>query len=259
MSMVLKESIKEKDLTIGVFQQVINPDITEELCLSGYDFIVLDLEHGGKTIEAACPCLMTGFAYDVPIVVRTTECSQHLIEQALDAGAQGVLVPTVETVEQAQLVVSSAKFAPEGTRGWCPVTPARRWLDKFCSRDDYASLANKSTFVALLIETPLGFESLSEIVKVPGIDAIMFGAGDLSIRLGKTMYDPEIQEMVHQSMQTVKDAGLICITVGLPDNIAQLYQDGFRVVMGGLCDQEALRYRMQQVIGGLRDVVNAIE
>lgn len=258
MAKILKELLREKDLSFCVVQQIINPDVTEELCISGYDFIILDLEHGGKTIDAACPSIMVGAAYDVPILVRTAECSQHLIEQALDAGAQGVLVPTVETVEQARLVVNSAKFAPEGTRGWCPVTPARRWLNN-CSRDEYAELANKNTYVSILIETPLGIENLPEIIKVPGIDAIMFGTGDLSLRMGKSMYDPEVAAVVQTSVEMVKNAGITCVNVGLPANISQLYQDGFHVIMSGVCDQESMRYYMMDHLGRMRDIVSKLK
>ena len=95
-----------------------------------------------------------------------------------------------------------------------------------------------------------------EIVKVPGIDAIMFGTGDLSLRMGKSMYDPEVAETVKAAVNTVKESGLICVNVGLPSNIAELYLDGFRVIMSGVCDQEALRYYMIQHLESMRGIVN---
>ena len=232
---ILKDMIKQQDLTCGVILSVIDPDIAENVALAGVDFIVLDLEHTGKTIESAYPCIMVGAAYNIPILTRTADKDQYLIEQALDAGCQGVVIPTVETVEECISIVKSAKFAPMGDRGYCPMDITTRWMNDNSSDPlIYANNANRDTFVMPLIETPLGFKNLPEMVKVEGIDAFHLGPADLGMRLGKHMWDPEVERMIVEATEIINNSGKICITIATQDNIAQQYKKGARAVITSL-------------------------
>lgn len=251
---ILKDMIKQQDLTIGLFQQIVDPDVTENLALAGFDYIILDLEHTGKTIESAYPCIMAAYGRDVPMLVRVTEKAQWLIEQALDAGAQGVIVPTVETVEDCELIIKSARYAPEGERGMCPVIPASRWMNNYCS-ETYTKDANRDIFVGVLVETPLGIKNLPEMLKVDGIDAFLLGSGDLSIRLGKSMWDPEVKEIIANAMNQITAAGKISVPIGLLSNISDLHKNGAKMVMLGMNDPMAIQQRMGEELEGMREIV----
>src|SRR5205085_2204720 len=102
-------------------------DWTGLIAEAGFDFIVIDMEHGARSIEAIQLSVMAANARGVPAIVRTLDKVQWAIEQALDIGAQGVLVPTVESAEDARLVVQSSRFAPLGDRGHCPMQRAGRY------------------------------------------------------------------------------------------------------------------------------------
>lgn len=264
---ILKDLVKEQDLVIGGFQQIVYPEITEYLALSGWDYIIIDLEHTHKTIESAAPCIMAGAAHNIPMLVRVWEKEQALIEQALDAGAQGVVVPTVETVGECEMIVNAAKFAPEGTRGWCNVLPAKRWLNEWDNdsyRDDfdpstYCKYANRDVFVAALVETPEGIKNLPEMLKVEGIDAFLLGSGDCSIRMGKTLWDKEVAEMMANAIQQIQDAGKISCPIGLAQNIEQLYKNGSRMVMLGMGERMAMQAAMRKEIESMRETVEAIK
>ncbi len=252
---ILKDLIQRQDLTIGVMQQIVNPEVTESIVESGADFVIVDLEHTGKTIDSAFGCITAAYAFDVPVLVRVYEKEQHLIEQALDAGAQGVVVPTVETVEECEMIVRSAKFAPVGERGWCPILPAMRWVEG--EGQEYIANANRNTFVSVLIETPLGIANLPEMLKVEGIDAFLLGPGDYSIRVGKTIWDPEVSDVMVEAMRLIAEAGKLSMPVALSSNIAEYYGSGAKVVQLGFNDSMAITQRMAAETASMREAVSS--
>jgi 2-keto-3-deoxy-L-rhamnonate aldolase RhmA len=165
------------------------------------------MEHSARSIESARTCILAANSSDIPMVVRVMERDQQfLVEQMLDGGAQGVLVPTVETKEQALNVVKHARYAPEGERGIAGSVPIRRWLD---AGPDYRAIANKNVFVSVIIETPLAFENLSDMLTVDGIDAWMPGPGDLSTRLGLPIGDPKVTATLEDGFRKIAAAGKV--------------------------------------------------
>lgn len=257
---ILKEMAAEQELLVGMIQQLPHADATEAAALGGLDFVIFDLEHTGFDIVSALPSIGIAAAYNLPFLIRVREKEQALIEQALDAGAQGVLVPTIETVADCELVVRSARFAPEGERGWCPVSPAKRWMN-FDDPDDYdpltyGAMANSKVFVAVLVETPLGIKNLPEMLKVPGIDAFFIGAGDLSSRMGRSMWDPEVAAIVADAINQINVAGKISCPVALPANIAELHKKGARMITLGINERGILINTLRSTIGQIRQIVS---
>lgn len=261
---ILKELIKEQDITVGMFQLLIYPEITEYLALSDLDYVVLDLEHSAHTIEYAHSCLLAGAAYDLPMLVRVSEKEQYLIEQALDAGAQGVVVPTVETVEDCELIAKAARFAPEGERGYCNILPAKRWMNKWegdtwnddFDKDTYCKIANEQIFVAAIIETPLGRKNLPDMLKVPGIDCFMFGPGDFSLRMGKTSRDPEVVQIMEDTIRLVNESGKIGCANGGAANIEEICKKGYKMVQMGMNERMCIQERLRNEIGVMRTVAS---
>jgi hypothetical protein len=138
-------------------------------------------------------------------------------------------------------------------------TPAKRWLLEWDNdpygddygADTYCKYANRDVFVAILVETPLGIQNLPEMLKVPGIDAIMLGSGDLSIRMGLTLWDAEVAQIVADATRMILEAGKISCPIALPTNIEKLYRGGVRMVMLGFSErkiiQDAIRGTMKQM------------
>jgi 2-dehydro-3-deoxyglucarate aldolase/4-hydroxy-2-oxoheptanedioate aldolase len=151
--------------------------ITEMAARSGAGLLVIDMQHGlfdRVTLEAAVGLA----APHAPVMVRVADHSPAAISQALDAGAEGVLVPLVESAAQAAAAVSAARFPPQGARSGGGVRP----LHDFAA---YVREAGAATVVGAMIETRAGLAAAGAIAGCDGIDLIFIGAGDLSLSLGE--------------------------------------------------------------------------
>lgn len=152
------------------------PAIVEAAARAKPGVIVLDLQHGlfdRAALEAAIGLMPA----DVPVMVRVAENSEKAIGEALDAGAEGVIVPLVETAKEARRAVRHAHFPPAGERSGGGVRP----LGDFAS---YFARAQAHTVVAVMIETKRGVKNARKIARVPGVDMVFIGTGDLSISVG---------------------------------------------------------------------------
>ena len=254
MTKILKKLLKENRPLFGTFQQILNPMSTEVLAHTGLDFLILDLEHTGRTMESAIPCLLAAAALDIPMIVRPMDRNPSLIEQALDAGAQGVLVPTIETVEQCEIAVKAAKYAPEGNRGFCPVYPARRWV-KDQDMTTFTTEVNEKVFVSILIETPLGFENLPDILKVEGVDAVMLGLADFSKTLGKDTWDPEVAEIANRANEQILASGKLCMPLVTRNNVMESYNLGNRLMCIYWSDAGSIDNYISSEVAALNDAV----
>ena len=264
MKKILKSMLNEKEVLVGMIQQLVYPEVTEYLAKSNLDFLILDLEHTGHTIEAANSCLLAAAAHNIPMLVRVWEKEQCLIEQVLDAGAQGVVIPTVETREECEMIVKASKYAPIGERGWCNVQPARRWMNPWeddCWEDDFSSErfckeANRSTFIAPLIETPKGFDNLPQMLEVEGIDCFMLGAGDLSIRLEKDLWDDDVINIILTAIRQIRDAGKQSCPLATSGNINVLRKNGAKMVMLGLSERTVLQAGIRNEVRNIKGKLN---
>jgi 2-keto-3-deoxy-L-rhamnonate aldolase RhmA len=146
------------------------------LATIGYDWLVIDCEHTETNVERAAHICRAGQAAGTRMLVRTG-CDESLaIRQALDSGADGVIVPLVHTAQQARAIVDAAKFPPGGRRGHS-FTRANRWGIHF---QEVAANANDNTLVVVMIESARGVEEAEAILAVEGIDGAIIGPYDLS-------------------------------------------------------------------------------
>lgn len=148
---------------------------------AGIDTVVFDAQHGlwqRQDLEYAIGIIKER----ATSLVRVADCDRHHISSALDAGAEGVIVPFIETAAQARQAVEWSRYPPLGSRSGGGVRP----LKDFAA---YKKSADKKTFVALMIETAEGYRNLADILAVENIDMIFIGTGDLSLSLGVAMDD----------------------------------------------------------------------
>ena len=164
------------------FAQTMFPDpgISSILAGCGFDFVMLDAEHGPFTLQSLRACVEAFKSTQTPAIVRTASQSEIEIKQALDLGIDGVMVPRIESSDQARLAVRAARYAPEGIRG---VSRAVR-AACFGRNENYVASANAGVAVIAIIESGQGVENAAEITRVQGLDGIMVGGDDLSADLG---------------------------------------------------------------------------
>ncbi len=168
------------------------------------DFLILDLEHGSFSIENVENLIRTARARGLPVIVRAADTLYHLLSPCLDAGAQGLLIPRVETVEQAREATASAHFPPLGRKGFGGFSLVRDWkgVEEF----------NSSCVVLLQIESQRGIDNLEEIVQIEGVSGIIVGPSDLSIDLGIPLQfeHPRLVEAVDRVLAVTSARKLSC-------------------------------------------------
>jgi len=155
--------------------------ICEIIGHAGFDFCLIDLEHGAINLETAENMVRATETAGMASIIRVAHNRPELISQALDLGANGVHIPTISTREEAQEAVWASKFSPLGGRGVHPAVRAARYS---ADQPIYFNKANKETIVILAIEGTKGVDNIDEILKIKGIDAIFVGPYDLSQSMG---------------------------------------------------------------------------
>ena len=172
----LKTRLRQGETTFGAWLTVANPTIAEIMAGAGFDWVFIDTEHGGFSNEGFQTCLVAFNGSPTVPMVRVAWNDHVLIKQALDMGAEGVLIPMVSSVEEARAAVSACKYPPEGTRGFGP----RRASNYGRNTDAYVAQANESVIVMVQIEHVNGVAAIDGILDVPGVDIACLGPTDLS-------------------------------------------------------------------------------
>ncbi len=178
----VKEAIRKTGLAMGTFIQTASPENAEIAAACGFDFLILDMEHGSFGIDQLVHLIRGVQVGGATPVVRLPDHTETNIYKVLDAGATGILMPGVSTAEQAEKIARAAHYAPGGTRGACPrVRAAAHGVYPW---EKHVRWSEENVMVWLIIESLEGLRNLEKIVQTPGIDAVGFGAFDLSQDMG---------------------------------------------------------------------------
>lgn len=191
---------------IGLWVGLADAYGTEIAANAGYDWLLIDGEHAPSDLRTTLSQLKSIAAYPSQAVVRPPIGSVQLIKQLLDIGAQTLLIPMVESVEQAELMVKAVRYPPEGVRGvGAALARATRWN----SIPDYYATAHENICLLIQIESVEGLANLDDILKVEGIDGIFIGAVDLSATMGYegNPNHPEVQKAVIDAIQRIRASG----------------------------------------------------
>ncbi len=175
-----KAALREGKPQLGLWCTLANAYAAEIVAGSGFDWLLFDTEHSPADIETVLGQLQAVAAYDVAAVVRPASNDAVLIKRILDIGAQTLLIPYVQSAQEASRAVAATRYAPDGMRGVSAVTRATR----FGRIKDYARTAAQELCLLVQIETQAGLHALEEIAAVDGIDGIFIGPGDLAASLG---------------------------------------------------------------------------
>ncbi|MBA4491638.1 HpcH/HpaI aldolase/citrate lyase family protein [Paracoccus sp. S1E-3] len=217
----------------GLWLSLASPISSEALSLIGFDWLLFDTEHAPVDLGALQPLLQAAAAGRSAAVVRPAWNDKVLIKRALDMGAQTLLIPFVETPEEAAAAVAATRYPPHGIRGVAGGTRASR----FGLTSDYFEVANDQIAVLVQIETSSALERLEEIAAVPGVDGVFIGPSDLAAsmgHLGRTGAD-EVQAMLRDTAARLGALGKAPGILATNATDARRYRDwGYQFVAGAV-------------------------
>jgi len=201
---------------LGTFITSLDPATTTIMGSVGFDFLILDAEHGPIDLGAALSHVRAAQAVDTITLVRVIENSPKLIQSFMDVGAAGIVVPHVDTAQQAERALAATRYAPGG-RGMCPVCYAAHYsIDGW---RDFVATSNRECLMIPMIETAQAVRNAAQIVAVPGVEIVLFGPGDLAQDLGLDLFTDmsKLQDSWLQVRDAVQTAGKL---VMVPDGFS---------------------------------------
>ncbi len=204
----LKHQLYAGKPCFGTFIAINSPDIVEICGLLGFDFVVLDGEHGYISPESSLPLLRAAQATGMTPLVRVCENSESLILRTLDIGACGIHVPQINTPEQAKQAVSAVKYFPSGTRGISFHRACGYGIDNL---NQYMEQENQETFVVGHCESVEALDHIEEIAATDGLDCLIFGPFDMSQSMGipGQVQDPRVEAAAQTMLAACKKYGKI--------------------------------------------------
>lgn len=228
------------------------PGLMAVLAAAGADFVVLDMEHSGIGIETIRQQIAAARGLDIAPLVRVPGCHYHLIAPVLDAGAMGIMVPMVETAEQAAQIAAWCRYRPQGVRGLAFGIAH----DDFIEGDVIAKMAaaNARTLVIPLIETATGIANVDQIMAVDGIDIGWLGHFDLTNTMGITAqfdhpdFNAAVAALVAACRRHGKPPGILAGSVAMAETFRAR---GFRCIGYGT-DIALLRDALHDGLARLR-------
>ncbi|UWQ62302.1 HpcH/HpaI aldolase/citrate lyase family protein [Leisingera caerulea] len=219
-----KQALSQGKRQIGCWMSFADGQLAEIMGTCGFDWLVIDGEHAPNDIRSIRDQLMALAASPSHPVVRVPVGETWMIKQVLDAGAQTVLVPIVESADQARELVRACHYPPKGVRG-VGATAARATM--FGSVSEYIQTADQEVCLLVQVENRAGMAALDEILQVEGIDGVFIGPADLSTDMGHqgNSAHPEVREVIADAITRIKAAGIAPGILGTTDEATQAYAD----------------------------------
>jgi 2-dehydro-3-deoxyglucarate aldolase/4-hydroxy-2-oxoheptanedioate aldolase len=227
----LKTKLKAGKKTAGAWAQIASPFTAEILSNAGFDWLMLDMEHGPGDILSLISQIHAMKGADCVPLVRTPWNDFVAIKRILDAGAQGVLIPYVNNRAETEEAVKACKYPLEGIRGVAGSPRASGYAQNI---GNYLQRANDEIFIMIAVETPDAIANLDEILKVEGLDGIFIGPMDLASSMGHfgDPSQPEVQAAIQEIEEKVLESGkALATTTGTWEGAKQLFERGYQMLM----------------------------
>jgi len=231
----VRKALLKREITLGTWIQVGHAAVAEILSAAGYDWIAADGEHTDIDVKGFVDLARGMMGGPTVPFARVRENDTLAIRQVLDAGAMGVIVPLVNSADEARRAVAAAKYAPEGVRGFCFSRMNRYGVDF----DEYASAANENIAVVVMIESKEAVENIDDILSVDGVDGAFIGPYDMSGSYGAVGQTsaPAVQDacatVVEACRRHGKSSGLHVVMPD-PEAIHKAIADGFTFLALGV-------------------------
>lgn len=226
----VKAKLKEGKTVLGTMMHEFgSTSVPVFLAQAGYEFVFIDTEHGMYDMETVSELVRSARMAGIVPLVRVTNTEYDLIARALDAGAQGLMIPRVESAEQAEKAMKSIFYPPKGNRG-CAARPVG--VDyRSVSIAEYIEYVNEQTLVVVQLETRAGLERIDEILAVEGADVALIGPVDLSVSLGVPgeLRHPQMIAAIERVVDRTRARGLAAgIHVGDSATLLDCWRRGMR-------------------------------
>jgi len=246
-----KQALAQRRTQFGLFLGLANPISAEILATCGYDFLLIDAEHGLNDTRSVQAQLQAMAPYPVQCLVRPAHHDPALIKQLLGTGVQTLLVPMVDTAEQARAIVASMHYPPKGVRGvGTGLERGSRWN----AVSDYFAKGADELCLIVQIESRTALENLDEIASVEGVDAVFIGPSDLAASLGHLgqVSHPDVKAAIADALARIsahgKAAGVFCADA---TQAASFQESGASFLAMG-ADTGLLRSAALKLLAGLR-------
>ncbi len=226
-----KQKMLRGEPVFGYAAKLGSPAAAEFLTHSGVDFVSIDTQHGSWGMDSIVPAITAICSGPAIPMARVAFNNYTLMGQLLDAGVLGIVIPLVDTVEQAQAVAAACRYPPVGARSY-------GWGRALAYGDDYADCINEQLFVAVQIESVQAAENAEAIMAVPGIDGCMVGPADLALSMGfhprEALKRDDHARRLERIVQACRNTGKIPgIDTGAPELAAKRLEQGFKFIVMG--------------------------
>jgi 4-hydroxy-2-oxoheptanedioate aldolase len=247
----VKEKLRQGETVIGAFIPMPSPDMVEIVALAGFDFALLDAEHGRISPGDAYPMILAAEARDIPAFVRVGQNDRQVVLKYLDLGVSGVMIPQTSTPELAREAVDAMRYAPAGRRGLA----GGRTFDygRGAPMADLIPAINDRVMSIIQFEHIDALPHLEALLEIPGLDVLFVGPTDLgqSMGYGGQMGHPEVESVIQRVADTARGGG-VALAIVAPDAEAtnRRIAQGFQIVVPNV---PALLMRAS------RDLLTAVE
>ena len=204
---LFRKAARERRTLLNAWLMLNNPFAIELIGEAGWDCVTIDQQHGMGGNERLLACLTAARAAGLPAIVRVANNDPGLVGRALDAGAQGIMCPLINSVEEAEAFVRAVKYPPRGLRSWGP------YRAKIGHPDDYFASANSFTIACPQIETKGALDQLDDILALDGVDMVCFGPNDLSVALTGRLdiWAKEVQEAMTLVLRKARENSVMTL------------------------------------------------
>jgi 4-hydroxy-2-oxoheptanedioate aldolase len=219
-----KQALHAGRAQIGLWVGLADAYAAELLASTGYDWLLIDAEHAPNDVRSVLAQLQAVAPYASHAIVRPPVGDAALIKQLLDTGAQTLLIPMVESAEQAERMVAATRYPPRGMRG---VGSALARSSRWNQIDNYLHLADEQMCVLVQVESVQALSQLDAIAAVEGVDGVFFGPADLSASMGLMgqAAHPDVQRAIVDGIAVVRAAGKAAGVLAVDAALAQKYLD----------------------------------
>ena len=228
----LRKRLKNGELVLGTILSLNSPDVAEILSGIGFDWIFIDAEH--STLDPQnLKALFQAVGDSTPCVVRIPLLDEIVVKKTLDAGAAGILVPQVNTAEQAEQLVKWGRYYPQGSRG----LGFGRAQGYGLKVGEYLETANEKILLSVQAESAEAVKNIESIVQVEGLDAVLIGPYDLSASMGLPgqIDHPDVQAAIRHVADVCKGAGMPIGIFGMnADAVRPYIEQGFTYIVAGV-------------------------
>jgi 4-hydroxy-2-oxoheptanedioate aldolase len=235
---------------IGIWCSLPTTYSVEILARSGFDWLCIDLQHGFLTMSDLLGVMQAASITETPVLVRVEDPRSLIIHRALDAGARGIIFPTINTAEEAAEAVAMCRYPPHGRRSWGPARLA------LVNGDYSPESADDETLCIVMVESRKALSNLDAILGVPGVDIALAGPSDLAIDLGHSPAPLPVPGPHAEALELIASR---CVASGVTPAVfadsaagVRIYRDLGYVMFGAGNDAALLRSAARDLVQGLR-------